>query len=197
MGKEKSKKIIRKKPPNLVTLFSNFTKEEQSNIINNILHLGLKSLEEQTVRRSQQKNNNKVIDNDIFDNSSDNETITLEGSSDTSSEDINSSNGLDLDNSLESELYSESHNSSKSTKSSSTKKSSICQTPINDSYTNKINENWTKYPFRQNISEYMAEYVEKKIDTNNFDNDIIPINLMPDENNSTPVVVNICIMHLS
>jgi len=197
MGKEKSKKIIRKKPPNLVTLFSNFTKEEQSNIINNILHLGLKSLEEQTVRRSQQKNNNKVIDNDIFDNSSDNETITLESSSDTSSEDINSSNGLDLDNSLESELYSESHNSSKSTKSSSTKKSSICQTPINDSYTNKINENWTKYPFRQNISEYMAEYVEKKIDTNNFDNDIIPINLMPDENNSTPVVVNICIMHLS
>jgi len=150
--------------------------------------LGLKSLEKQTERRSQKKNN-KVNINDISENSSDNETVTLETSSDTStsSEDINSSNSLDLDNSLESELYNESYNSSKSSKSSSIGKSSICQTPINDSYTNRINECWTKYPFSQNISEYMAEYVEKKINTNDFDNDIIPINLMQDENNSTSV----------
>jgi len=37
MGKEKSST---KNTPNLASLFSNFSKEEQSNIINNILHLG-------------------------------------------------------------------------------------------------------------------------------------------------------------
>jgi len=191
MGKEKSST---KNTPNLASLFSNFSKEEQSNIINNILHLGLKSLEKKTqISKDEKSNRRKNIESE---ESSDNETITIDSKSDNSNEDYidnNTSYASSNTNNIEIESFSNNSlcSSRKSSKSSTTMKPNINKVPKNEFSSQISNDYISKYPYSQNISEYMSEYVEKRIDYDDIDDDNIPIYLNPDENNQSPVIVNI------
>ncbi|ORX85715.1 hypothetical protein BCR32DRAFT_241568 [Anaeromyces robustus] len=88
MGKGKTSK---KNVPNLVDIFSNFSKEEQTNIINNILRLGLKSLENQDNSKNcgcVTSKKKKIVDESY--ESSDNDTIIIEESSSEESNEISS-----------------------------------------------------------------------------------------------------------
>jgi len=191
MGKEKSST---KNTPNLASLFSNFSKEEQSNIIDNILHLGLKSLEKKTqISKDEKSNRRKNIESE---ESSDNETITIDSKSDNSNEDYidnNTSYASSNTNNIEIESFSNNSlcSSRKSSKSSTTMKPNINKVPKNEFSSQISNDYISKYPYSQNISEYMSEYVEKRIDYDDIDDDNIPIYLNPDENNQSPVIVNI------
>jgi len=70
-------------------------------------------------------------------------------------------------------------------------KPNINKVPKNEFSSQISNDYISKYPYSQNISEYMSEYVEKRIDYDDIDDDNIPIYLNPDENNQSPVIVNI------
>ncbi|KAG4107668.1 hypothetical protein H8356DRAFT_920538 [Neocallimastix lanati (nom. inval.)] len=196
MGKAKTSKSSKKNDLNLANLFSNFTKEEQSNIINNILRLGLKSLEIQNNKINEKsetegKKNKKNVSEEESESesSSDNETITVESSSNDSSTDCSDIN-IDETNSLKS-----SNNSSKKSLSTNSTNKSISSQTENNNFNNEFNNNknfdyTSKFPFRQNITEYMAEFVEKKADMDNFENEIIPFNLATDGTKFVPPILD-------
>jgi len=122
---------------------------------------------------------------------SENETITIDNKSEDSNETSFDGNSSDVSNtnySLDNEKHDNSNSSKLNSKPSSNHKSIRKQTAYKNFYVHNNNNCTSKYPCGQNISEYMAEYVEKKID--DFDNENIPINLNSRDKNLIPIVLD-------